>query len=70
MSWVVEHLQKQIKEMVLRKRDIEIELHDLDETIKVLSSLTGTMVGRESIAANATTQTETDNPYPTAVYVE
>jgi len=70
MTWVVDHLQKQIKEMVLRKRDIEIEFHDLDETIRVLSSLTGTMVGRESVAINEAKQTETDNPYPTSMYVE
>ncbi len=70
MSWVAEHLYGQIKEMVLRKRDLEIEMHDLDETIKVLSSLAGTMTGRESIAQNAAAQTETDNPYPTVMYVE
>lgn len=36
MSWVIENLAKQLKEMVIRKTNIKIELQDLDESIKVL----------------------------------
>jgi hypothetical protein len=71
MSWVVENLQNQLKEMVLRKTDIKVELHDLDESIKVLGNLIEILSApRSERTTDNTCNTMTDNPYPTSVYVE
>jgi hypothetical protein len=71
MSWVVENLQNQLKEMVLRKTDIKVELYDLDESIKVLGNLIEILSApRSERTTDNACNTMTDNPYPTSVYVE
>jgi hypothetical protein len=65
MSVVVESLTKQLKEMVLSKVDMQVELHDLEESIKVFTNLIAVLKER-----NVVKEEPVKNMFGTEMYIE